>query len=364
MNSQDCIRAIELHGKAGNTLCIAGPSGIGKTSITEQYAQMQRASGPFFYGVFNGATANLADTIGFLLPKDVEYIDTAGHKHVVPHGKYTYPHYFMDRDTLQPAFMFERGLLVIEEYGQASPDVKRALATLLHERRVGDALLPAGFQVVCLTNRASDRSGVGKDFDFIINRRVDIEFTPELEPWLVWAAENNVEPVVMAFAARNAEVVFSGKHPEKQGPWCTPRSLVAAGNTIKAAKGHDIDFEDDTSFMMQNLKGSLGQTAVQLMAFLKLRHNLPSLDAILANPAAAMVPDTPDSQMIITHELSHRANKENIQAVVAYMQRLPKAFGVTFMQVILRKSPMLVGTAAVGDWARENSQLLAVISKK
>jgi len=361
MNSQDCIRAIALSAKARNTICIHGSSGIGKTSVTEQYADMQGDG--FFYGVFNGATANLADTIGFLLPHEVTYEDDDGNKHVVPHGRYTYPHYFMDRATLKPAFMFERGLIVVEEYGQTQGDVKRALATLVQEHRVGEHALPTGFQIVLLTNRTQDRSGVGKDFDFIINRRVDINFDPELEPWLVWASENNVNPLVMAFAARNPEIVFSGKHPEKQGPWCTPRSLEAAGRTISAAEGDDIDFDDEKSFLMQLLMGSIGNTAIQLMVFLKLRHSLPRVEEIVSSPDKAMVPTAPDAQMIISHELAHRADRSNITAIAQYMNRLPKAFAVTFVQVLLKRAPALVGTKAIGDWSRENHQLLAAISR-
>lgn len=363
MNSQDCIRALALAARAGNTVCIAGPSGIGKTSVTEQYSNLQGDN--YFYGVLNGATANVADTIGFLLPKDVAYEDADGNKHVVAQGHYTYPHYFMDRRTGLPAFMFERGLLVIEEYGQATPDVKRAMAPIVNadEKRIGEHALPKGFQVCLLTNRASDRSGVGKDFDFVINRRVDIDFTPELDPWLVWAAEHNVNPLVMAFAARNAETVFKGVHPEKQGPWCTPRSLVAAGRTITAAEGMDVDFEDEKSFLMQMLMGSIGNTAIQLMAFLKLRHSLPRFEDIVAHPANAMVPDKLDAQMIISHELAHRADRGNISAVATYMNRLPKAFAVTFVQVLLKRAPALVGTKAIGDWSRENHQLLAAISR-
>jgi hypothetical protein len=363
MDSLDCIRALALAGAAGNTLCIRGPSGIGKTSITEQYADTQE--GPYFYGVFNGATANLADTIGFLLPHDVAYQTSDGREVNIAHGRYTYPHYFMDRKTGQPAFMFKRGLIVIEEYGQAQGDVKRGLAPLVHngEKRMGEHALPVDFQVVLLTNRASDRSGVGKDFDFIINRRVEIEFRPALEPWLIWASENDVEPVVMAFAKKFPEIVFKGEHPEKQGPWCTPRSLVDAGKTIRAAGATESDFDAKDSFLMQNLMGSIGNTAVQLMAFLKLRHSLPQFDDIINDPLNTPVPAQPDSKMIITFELAHKATKGSIDPIVQYMERMEKAFAVTFMQVLFKRAPAIASSKTIGDWSRKNHQLLAAISR-
>lgn len=369
LNGMDCITAIELAMDAHRTICISGPPGIGKTSITEQLAakvdaDMRREQPQgmgFGYFVFNGATANLADTIGFLLPTDVEYKTADGNSVSIPHGRYTYPHYYMDRRSKQPAFMFERGLMVIEEYGQASPDVKRALATLIQERRVGDYALPPGVAVCLLTNRASDRSGVGKDFDFVINRRIDIEFAPDLETWLGWANENDVEPTIMAFAARNPDAVFSGKVPEKQGPWTTPRSLVSAGEILKSAakKGMGLD----SPIVSTMLQGCMGAAAVQLLAFVQLRDQLPKLSDIMKDPTTAMVPDRPDGQMIISYELAHRASKDNIDKVVPYMRRLPTPFSVTFVKTALKKTPALLSTREIGDWTRENHQLLAAISR-
>lgn len=361
MNAHDCITSMELAARAGIALCIQGPPGVGKTSITKQYAQKRAKDGPFFYGVLNAATANLADVTGFLLPHEVPYHTADGKTVTISHGRYTYPYYFMDQDTGKPAFMFEHGTMVVEEYGQATADVKRALATMIHEKRVGDVVLPGGFSIMLLTNRPQDRSGVGKDYDFIINREDIIEFTPELEGWLEWAGDSNVEPVVMAFAARNEEIVFSGKVPEKQGPWCTPRSLVAAGELIR--QGETMGLTIDSRVLMDNLRGTVGATAVQLLAFLKLKDSLPKLSDIIADPRTAMVPDKPDGQMVVSFELAHRATKANIDPIVVYMKRLPVPFAVTFMKTMLKKTGALISTKAVGDWTRENHQLLAAIAK-
>lgn len=368
MNSFEVLRAIELSQKAGTTLCISGPPGIGKTSLTEQFAAQQGEG--FFYGVLNCATATLADVMGFLLPFNVDYNtgknpDGTDKMVTLPHGRYTYPFYFLDRKTGKPAFQFKNGMLVLEEYGQGSPDVKRALAPIIHpgEKRMGQYALPASFQVVLLTNRAKDRSGVGKDFDFVINRRVEIEFTPALEPWLVWAYDNKVSPVVMAFAAHAPNSVFQSERPKDQGPWCTPRSLVDAGRTIEAFGAEDPDFEDKGSFLMQNIKGSIGETASDLMVFLKLRHQLPRFEDILADPVNTPFPTKPDGQMLVTYELASKANRENIAPIVTYMKKLPSSFAVAFMQTMLRGKGKLINTQAVGEWSIENAHLMAAIAR-
>ena len=74
--------------------------------------------------------------------------------------------------TGRPAFTYSRGMLVLEEYGQATGDVKRAVR-IHHQgaKRNGAHLFPPNTDVLLLSNRPEDRSGVTKDFDFLINRR-------------------------------------------------------------------------------------------------------------------------------------------------------------------------------------------------
>jgi hypothetical protein len=363
MNSEDILRTIRLHAETGITVCISGAPGIGKTEVTEQYAARERAARPYFYQQFNAALANLADTQGFMVPEKRRYTVSEGQQQDILAGTFTYPYYFMDLYTGQPAFMYEQGMIVIEEYGQAQPDVKRGLATLIKERRVGDHKLPPGFQIVMTTNRPEDRSGVGKDFDFVINRRCDIPFTAELDPWLSWCAANNVEPLTMAFGARNQEIVFAGKVPEKQGPFCTPRSLVNAGKFLAACAKAGIAIDDPLA--IRNLAGMISNgTAMQLITFAKLKDSLPKLSAIQNDPEGTPIPKELDALAVVAFELAHRANITNIDALYRYMRRAPKAFAVNFVKTAIKRDDSLISTSALGSWIRENANLLKAVSDK
>ena len=64
--------------------------------------------------------ANLGQVAGFLIPVKDE-------KNNIMRGEFTYPPYFIDRATSKPAWMFEHGVLLVEEWGQGPPEVRRGL---------------------------------------------------------------------------------------------------------------------------------------------------------------------------------------------------------------------------------------------
>ena len=73
-----------------------------------------------------------------------------------------------------------------------------------------------------------------KDFDFCINREGSFDVTNDVQGWTDdFAVPNGVMPLTIAFANQHPEVVFTSGVPEKQGPWCTPRSLVAADRLLE-----------------------------------------------------------------------------------------------------------------------------------
>jgi len=315
------------------------------------------------YGYFelNAATANLSDVIGFLLPGDEIVTDFEGNEHVIKSGHYTYPFFMRCKFTGRPASTFKRGMFVVEEYGQAQSDVKRALAGIIRQRRNGEHKFPEATDVLLLSNRPTDRSGVSKDFDFVINSLNQMEVVADFNGWVVWANDNDITPMSIAFAERNQGDVFSNKIPEKQGPWLTPRSLASADNLIKAAEVMGIHLDDD--LLRANLGGTIGEgSAHKYIAFAKLKDQLPSLAQILADPDKCRVPTEADQQMFLVFDLAHRATVENCKAVIRYINRLPSDFGVAFYRAAAQKTPKLISTREFGDWAVANQQVIAAVN--
>lgn len=358
MNIHDAKKSIDITFKSRKTFKLLGGSGIGKSEIAEQHAKAEQAKGDYFFSTLNAATANLAQVMGFMIP-----IDATVNGKTFKRGTFTYPYYFIDDATMRPAFTFERGLIRIEEWGQASGEVKRALATLVHERRMGEHILPSGFDIIILSNRPEDRSGVGKEFDFLINRWNQQTLEPSKDPWIEYAIDNDISETSMAFAVQHAGAVFHGEVPKEQGPWCTPRSLVAADRFMTAALAGGWSVDDP--LMTENLAGIIGEGVVSdYMSFIRLRHKLPRFEDIVARPDTAMMPSDMSALYLTVYALSQNVDQKTLRPVITYMKRAPAEFAITFIKAAVRKSPVIVNTKEYSEWVRGNVALSVVVADK
>ncbi len=96
----------------------------------------------------------------------------------------------------------------------------------------------------------------------------------------------------------------------------SPRTWASVGRRL--ARGVN-DFELFT--------GAVGKgAATELMAFIELAKDAPSLDAILLNPKTADIPKKPALLFLVASGLANRAKKENFDRVMEYLYRLPQSF--------------------------------------
>ena len=357
----DLARTFKYNFAANVPVMLRGASGIGKTEWAESYANAQ---GPD-YGMFeiNLATASLPDLIGLQMPIKQQFIGADGMMQDITVSEFAYPYFMFDKRTGRPAFTYSRGMIILEEYGQATGDVKRATAPIIREKRNGKYHFPAKTDVLLLSNRPEDRSGVSKDFDFLINRRNEMTLHADVDAWLVWAHAHGVTPMSMAFAKRNTDKVFANKAPEKQGPWLTPRSLKSADDFLQEAMAAGEKLDDP--IIAQNLGGIIGVGYTHVyIAFAKVRDQLPSYSSIIQDPKGAKVPTEPDQMMFLAFDLASKTDRTNIKPIVTYIKRMPSDLSVAFYRAATQRDKTLVSTTEFGDWAVDNLQLLSAVNAR
>ena len=69
------------------------------------------------------------------MPLKQSYVGADGELQEITVSEFAYPYFMFDKRTGRPAFTYSRGMLVLEEYGQATGDVKRATAPIIRELR-------------------------------------------------------------------------------------------------------------------------------------------------------------------------------------------------------------------------------------
>lgn len=355
MKLDEVHAAIPIWYETRKSIYLKGPPGLGKTHTIMQAPKILSARLNKNIGcvVINGPLLTPGDSIGYLMPRHM------------PDGRiesaYSEPFWFRTRDGKHIS-EFDGGIVFVDEEDKADTDVKKVIGECKLSGRLGPHVLPEGWVMWGAGNRSIDRSGSTKELDHLINRRLEIEVTPDLESLLNWMFKNNCSPLAQSFTAQYPEIVLSGKVPDKQGPWCTPRSLVAADEFMQVkAKYNGGDLPNDP-LTQEEVAGMIGIASATFFAHVKLQHEMPKYEVIVANPDKAKVPTKPDGKMLMCYNLAHRVTKGDIEPVVKYIQRLEKEFAVTFAKAACKRDNLLVGTPAMQKWAMENSSLMAAIA--
>jgi hypothetical protein len=338
--------------------------GRGKSEFVEDLVGYLSKRDGFEWGFTTAflATFTPSDLLGYMVPTKITNPDgTAALASV-----FTTPPWMMTKPTKEYPHgrhinTYKRGIVFLDEFGQADGDTKKSAAQLMLKGEVGPHRLHEGIGIIAASNGKGDRSGVTKDFDFLINRQDEINITDDLASWQDWAASHDVMPLTVAFATQNPQIVFAEGVPAEQGPWTTPRSLVMADRLLQIKKKRTGDIPDDASTVEQ-IHGIMGAGASQYFAFVKLEREMPKYEDIVKNPDKVKVPQKPDAQMLVCYSLAHQIKIKDASAVVEYMERMPKEFAVTFATTACKRQPMLVAEPAFDKWARQNSSLMAAIA--
>jgi hypothetical protein len=354
MKLSDVTRLAPAIYQSGKCLYLKSAPGRGKTTtIIDSIPLIATATGKSMgLVVISGPLLTPSDAVGYLVPtKSGDRIES----------QYTQPFWWVTPGGKRLE-EYDGGVIFIDEADKMDIDVKKIVGEMALSGRCGPHTLPEGWVVWMAGNRTGDRSGSTKELDHLINRRVEIDISDDLIGWEQWAIKNGVHHTIIAFAVNNPNIVFPEEMPAKQGPFCTPRSIVAAGELLLTLAGNDSEMPtDDTA--VELTAGAIGQAAAaQLFATIRLDSELPKIEAIIANPGAAKLPGAPDAQMLTCYKLASLANNDTLTPIVTYVQRLPADFSITFAKALVTRVPAFAAKPAMLDWAAKNASLMATMN--
>jgi hypothetical protein len=358
VSTKECFVLFDVCRTSDVALIVKGPPGCGKSSIARQTAMKRKEEARvrgqrYGYCELNLSLANLLDIAGHLA---LAHRDYDGHK--IMAGEYSFPYFLYDMVDQQPAFLYSEGLLVVEEYGLGGPDEKKAIQSLVLDRRLGRYTLPDGWRVVLLSNRDTDRSGVTEDFDFCINRRMEVELKPDLDTWLAWADDNNLSYLTKAFVSVHQGAILNAEIPAVQGPFPTLRSIELADRHIAACLEMRLGW--NSPLMLTGIAGLIGTDfAAKLKAYHEMGHELPKPSQIEADPRNCPMPTQLDQQYLVCHQLAARVTRDTIDAYLTYLSRFPKIYLMAFAASAKKLHPEIVNTVAWGIFSRNHLDLLA-----
>jgi hypothetical protein len=113
--------------------------------------------------------------------------------------------------------------LFLDELNACSHEVQKAFYSLIHERRIGEYVLPEGSVVVGAGNRAQDSAIVKPMSSALINRMIHVHLKVSHRDWLEWAGANNIHPLVMQYIQNRPDHLWV-QPPKHEETFSSPRS--------------------------------------------------------------------------------------------------------------------------------------------
>ena len=239
-----------LHVAVVRPVFIWGPPGIGKSALVTRFAE------------------DLGMPCVSLLGSQLAPEDLIGVPQIVDGVSRFFPPAMIARK--------EAYCLFLDELNACSQEVQKSFYSLIHDRRVGEYVLPAGSVVIGAGNRAQDAAIVKPMSSALINRMLHVHLKVSAADWLAWAHETAIHPRVIEYITNRPDHLWSPP-PKHEEPFSSPRAWHMVSDALRSFGDRITDDE-----LAMTAYGALSpQHAGQFRAFTKQIRGRFQLDAIL-----------------------------------------------------------------------------------
>lgn len=284
---------------AGESVCITGASGAGKTDLAKKCI----ANAIAILGGGKKMTVH---------PGTGEPTDAKGLPCMTVDGAEFSPYGWLRklRDATEPTFV------LVEDLGHAVPAMQAAMMQVMYGGNVNDVVISEHVRFICTTNRRIDKgAGVNTILDPLKKRMLMLEFIPDLAEWQLWAAANGIRKEVIAYLSLMKEHFC--QDAEANDTTVTPHPRGWHRVSRQLALNHATDV------LPAVFAGCVGPEAGPGFAgFLQVYENLVMPAVVWANPKTAPIPAQPDALWALMTALANEVTTNTVGKLLAYLERL------------------------------------------
>ena len=266
-------------------------------------------------------------------------------------------------------------ILMIDELGKANPAVGNALLRVMQERMVGSIKLHPDSIVYATTNKGSE--GVGDILRPHARNRITVVQVRKTDHMALieFGINDGWDHSMLGWIKDNPHLMASFEdvkdpdenpyifHPKQQrAAFVTPRSLHAASDILH--QRHAFDDQTLTGLLI----GTIGdRAAMDLMAFVKMSDQLPSLQSIKDDPKTAKVPESAAAVCMVVYRTLASLEQDWLDAWMDYMPRLDTEAQGMFANGVrapkYSKRSMAMQNKKFTKWAMDNNHMFATDKK-
>jgi hypothetical protein len=242
----------------------------------------------------------------------------------------------------------------LDDLGQAPVSVQAACMQLLLARRINGHKVSDTVTFIAATNRRQDKAGVQGILEPVKSRfSAIVNLEPDLDDWVKWALDTGMPVELIAHERYRPEFISMTNWkptPDMVNSPC-PRTVAKVGEWMLTSPAPEMEYE--------LYSGAAGEPyTADLLGFLKIFRQLPSIDLILMNPEKEKIPTDPASLYAVCGALTGKVSQQTLPAIIKYSNRMPPEFSVMLVRDILNKDRGLVNTKSFIEWSIKHSNVL------
>ena len=257
-------------------------------------------------------------------------------------------------DWLLPKFLKPRAdgkpvMLFLDEMGNASDAVQAAAYQLALDRCMDEFKVPDDWAICAAGNYETDGALANPMSTALANRMMHFYLLTGINEWVKWASINGIHEMVIAFLMHRPELLFKFDPQSAEQAYPSPRSWEFMSRLVNRGI--------KPSMISKMYGGTVGAGAAkEFMAFQSMYQTLDSIPSILADPLNVTVPTEVSKCYALAVGLAMHANKDNMDAVMAFAQRFERPEYLQQMVTLAKnRDPKIQFTKAFRDWAVDNA---------
>lgn len=207
-------------------------------------------------------------------------------------------------------------LLDWDDLGMGNGETLKAILDLVQFGRIDNRTLPD----CVLLSASSNDVGHGADVQGLIEPMKNrwhsiIHVQPDVEDSVVYGLAHGWPGWLLGWMRNSPDWLESWKPTKSlRIDGCTPRGLEYV------AEWDNLGFDDPEVW-----EGAVGKgSATSMAAFKALQAELPDVDAVLADPIGAPVPENPGARWLIGMALATKLSGQTFGQILGYLSRLPQ----------------------------------------